>query len=434
MKPLPFVTPRLPQFVLLLTLAAGTVAHSLHAQTDPVRLTENTGQDIFPAWDPRGGTIAYLRSAAASGSGVPFNLYQVAPDTPGESVMATGPTLGFGLANSPTWVGSSGRLMLEERAVFHEYLSFDSSQSPFTRIVHDGSDAAFTKELGVPGGGGGGYVKASRDGTTALWRSSTSGGSGTQEIRVGAISNLTGQAANAVGTVIVSSFHSSEQRYLLGAALSPDGSKAVLALPASGPSSGSSITDLWLYNSDGSGTPVNLTKTAATGVYNRGPDFTPDGSKIIFARFSGVQGETWDLYQIDIDGNNLVQITDTPKFGEYEPSVSPDGERVAFRGTHISGFEDTPPALPEGESANSNIYVMSIPQFKVTIDRPTQNLNAIDIIWVTAVDTDYQVLVSTNLMDWEPDWDVVSGDGLETTESRPIGTDGARFYQLQQLP
>jgi hypothetical protein len=322
-----------------------------------VRHTLNTGQDTTPAWDPRGNTIVYMRSAASSGSGVPYNLYQVQAGTPGESVFATGPTDGFGLANNPGWIGSTGFLGLEERCVYHEYLKFDASKAPFTRTAYDGSDTAFTRLLTVYGGGG--RMVFSRNGVTAMWRHSTNGGSGTQQIRHGPLSALTGQNATTVGTLLIQTNHASEQRLLSGSALSPDGSIAILSLPWDGPdASNTHARDLWLYRLDGSAAPVNLTQEGSFGVYSDFPDFLPGGDRIVYARFSGVTGETWDLYVMKLDNGERRQLTDSPKFAEYTPSVSGDGSRVAFTGIHIAGFENTEPALPAGEAANANIYVM----------------------------------------------------------------------------
>ena len=260
----------------------------------PVRLTLNPGQDVSPAWDPASDTIAYMRSAAASGSGVPFNLYQVQAGAPGESVMATGPTSGFGLANSPSWIGSTGFLGLEERAVFHEYLRFDAAMAPFTRVVTDGNDAAFTRLLLISGGGGGGWIRFSRDGSTAMWRWSTSGGGGTQQIRVAPVSSLTAQGAGTVGTVVVQTVHAVQQRLTTAGALSPDGTLAVLSYPSSGPDGENTAPrDLWLHHLDGSVPPVNLTQEGANGAFSDYADFLPGGDRILYARYSGITGETW---------------------------------------------------------------------------------------------------------------------------------------------
>ncbi len=37
----------------------------------------------------------------------------------------------------------------------------------------------------------------------------------------------------------------------------------------------------------------------------------------------------WDIYSMDVNGNNLVQLTDHPALDGY-PACSPDGRRIAF--------------------------------------------------------------------------------------------------------
>jgi hypothetical protein len=312
---------------------------------------------MHPAWDPRGETIVYMRAGAASWAGITYNLYQVQAGTPGESVFAMGLVEGYGLANNPAWIGSTGFLGVEERSMVHEYMKFDASKAPFTRTIYDGNDAAFTRLLYVSGGGL--RMVFSRDGVTAMWRHSDSGGAGIQQIRSGPVSGLAGQVGSSVGNLLIQTSHDTEQRMTSGMALSPDGSIAIVSLPWDGPN-GARIHghDLWLYRLDGTETPVNLTQEGSNGVTSAFPEFLPGGDRIVYARLSGVADETWDLYVLKLNGAERRQLTDTPKFAEYTPSASGDGARVAFTGVHIAGFENTEPALSPGEAANANIYVM----------------------------------------------------------------------------
>ena len=48
--------------------------------------------------------------------------------------------------------------------------------------------------------------------------------------------------------------------------------------------------------------------------------------RIVFA--SNHDGD-WDIYSMEVNGNNLVQLTDHPASDEY-PACSPDGRRIAF--------------------------------------------------------------------------------------------------------
>jgi len=72
-----------------------------------------------------------------------------------------------------------------------------------------------------------------------------------------------------------------------------------------------------------------------TGDYDHsGPlAWTPDGERIVF---SANRSEDWqyqrterDLFAVAVDSGELVQVTDLPGV-ERSPSVSPDGERIAF--------------------------------------------------------------------------------------------------------
>ncbi len=60
---------------------------------------------------------------------------------------------------------------------------------------------------------------------------------------------------------------------------------------------------------------------------------TPDGKAQRFEPrivFGSNRGGNWDIYSMDANGNNLVQLTDDPATDE-DPACSPDGRRIAFR-------------------------------------------------------------------------------------------------------
>jgi Big-like domain-containing protein/WD40 repeat protein len=80
---------------------------------------------------------------------------------------------------------------------------------------------------------------------------------------------------------------------------------------------------IYLVNSDGTGV-VQLTKTGA-GVSNYDPTWSPDGRRLAFTRGGGASS---DIYVMDADGSNLVQLT-SGGFN-WEPAWAPDGRTIAF--------------------------------------------------------------------------------------------------------
>jgi Tol biopolymer transport system component len=76
---------------------------------------------------------------------------------------------------------------------------------------------------------------------------------------------------------------------------------------------------------DGSGRE-NLTSTSA--FIEETPVFSPDGTKIAFAKTTAERREV-DLYTMNVDGTGVQQLTDFPG-REYNPDWSPDGRKLVF--------------------------------------------------------------------------------------------------------
>ena len=79
-----------------------------------------------------------------------------------------------------------------------------------------------------------------------------------------------------------------------------------------------------IYSMDANGdNVVQLTNHPAT---DEAPACSPDGRRIAFR---SERGDTEDLYVMDSDGSNVIRLTHD-NFGERNPSWTPDGTRFAF--------------------------------------------------------------------------------------------------------
>jgi Tol biopolymer transport system component len=133
-------------------------------------------------------------------------------------------------------------------------------------------------------------------------------------------------------------------------AWSPDGRKIAFA-------SGRDFdAEVYVMDADGSN-PINLTKNApANKTFELSPvsqselDLKEIPYKILFESFRLTKGnENWEICQINPDGSEFINLTNTPEIDELYPRTSPDGTQICF-------------VAVEGESKESrsrNVYIMN---------------------------------------------------------------------------
>jgi Tol biopolymer transport system component len=116
---------------------------------------------------------------------------------------------------------------------------------------------------------------------------------------------------------------------------SPEG-KIVFVRPGTEPSEncfGQPCTDIWVMDADGSN-QINLTDTTDT---NEGqPAWSSDGTRISFTSDQDGVGGFSDIWVMNADGSNQTNLTKTPdtpdadNFHEYQPSWAPSGTQIVF--------------------------------------------------------------------------------------------------------
>ena len=110
-------------------------------------------------------------------------------------------------------------------------------------------------------------------------------------------------------------------------------------------------SDIWVMDADG-GNPRNLTNHHASDL---SPDWSPDGLQITFYSNRNkdwefeVQEENWEVYVMNTDGTNPINLTDHPA-EDRSPAWSPDGLQIAF---------STDRDRKDDGTKNAEIYVMN---------------------------------------------------------------------------
>ena len=136
-------------------------------------------------------------------------------------------------------------------------------------------------------------------------------------------------AALAVGCLTISiapALAAGSQTNARAAASAPAAS-----LPADGRIAFSDFVTQQIYtvNPDGTGL-AQLTHEPAPRIAARWPNWSPDGSRILFVRFNPSNG-AGRIWIMNANGTGQHQLTsDAPGYRDYQPKYTPDGKRIVF--------------------------------------------------------------------------------------------------------
>ena len=98
---------------------------------------------------------------------------------------------------------------------------------------------------------------------------------------------------------------------------------------------------------------VALVASVAAGVGWAAP-LAGTGAIVVAARDGAVKNGHFDLYRVEVASGAVTQLTDTPSFDEFAPSVSPDGSKVVFVGCACDTIGREPRAVE-----HSQLYVVA---------------------------------------------------------------------------
>ena len=126
---------------------------------------------------------------------------------------------------------------------------------------------------------------------------------------------------------------------------SPDGKRIAFSSNRDN-KKGRFIFEIYVMDADG-GNQQNLTNNPWD---DQSPSWSPDGKRIVFSarrpgHFETKFSITDEIYVMDADGGNQQRLTENRK-NDWDPSWSPDGERIAFMSDR------------KGDLVNFEIYVM----------------------------------------------------------------------------
>jgi Lipoprotein LpqB beta-propeller domain/WD40-like Beta Propeller Repeat len=116
-------------------------------------------------------------------------------------------------------------------------------------------------------------------------------------------------------------------------AWSPDGSSIAFVRGFDAGDAG-----IYVIDADGTGARRLTDGGGLIDFTDDGPVWSPDRTRIAFARGGrepGAETGNGDIYVVNVDGTNLVQLTNDPVI-QSQPAWSPDGSRIAFVGYDLA--------------------------------------------------------------------------------------------------
>ena len=84
---------------------------------------------------------------------------------------------------------------------------------------------------------------------------------------------------------------------------------------------------IWVSNADGTGQRQVSAASPSTAFTDSGPAWSPGGEEIVFSRYSSGDRDIWS---VRLDGTGQKDLTNTPGYSEMDPTWSPAGDEISY--------------------------------------------------------------------------------------------------------
>lgn len=263
-------------------------------------LTRNAVNDLYPAWSPDGGRIAFSSAREITDG---LGLYVMNAD--GSGVALVGDEEGV-FVRRPTWSPDGERIAFAAD-LFADFDIFVTNTDGTGAVQLTSSrDNEYFPDWSPDGG------------TIAF----TSDRYGNDDIYV----------MNADGTGVVRLTNHAADDW--DPAWSPDGRRIVFASRRDG------SRNIFVMNADGTG----VTRLSSRQADDWDPAWSPDGRRIVFT--SRRDDNNMDIYVMNAGGTGVTRLTNNAA-NDFDPAWSPDGGRIAYTSRR---------------DGNADIFVLSAPE------------------------------------------------------------------------
>ena len=201
---------------------------------------------------------------------------------------------------------------------------------------------------------------------------------------------------------------------------SPDGK--TIAFVSNRAPDGTPSTNYEIYtiteNANGVWDSSNPTRLTFNDASESRPNYSPDGSQIVFRSDRGGSG---DIYLMPANGTeNPIQLTNDPAF-DGEPAFSPDGKQIVFRSQRVNDKAD--------------VYVMNAcalcPQTNLTLGQTDADGEPVGQFADRR--PDWQPIVPPTTVSAAPSGTHISTGGLVAGEASSLAQTDTAYYQVSAV-